>query len=192
MFYLTESIEVCNFADDTTFFVYDKDLNSLIKRLKHDTLLAIELFQNNNVKLNQDKCHLLVSVYKHENVRAQIGDETILESNKQKLLGLQIDRNLDFDKYVSSLSKKAGKKLSVLAKLSNFMSIKQRTVSKKSFLKSRFGYCPLIWIFHGRGVNNEINHLHERSLRIVYKDNNGSFKELLEKDNSFIVHFKNI
>ena len=102
MFYLTESIEVCNFADDTTYFVYDKDLNSLIKKLKHDTSLAIEWFQNNNMKLNRDKCHPLISVYKHENVWAQIGDETILESNKQELLGLQIDRNLNFNKYVSS------------------------------------------------------------------------------------------
>ena len=102
MFYLTESIEVCNFRDDTTFFVYDKDLNSLTKKLKHDTSLAIEWFQNNNMKLNQDKCHLLISVYKHENVWAQIGDETILESNKQELLGLKIDRNLNFNKYVSS------------------------------------------------------------------------------------------
>ena len=90
------------------FFVYGKDLNSLIKRLKHDTLLAIEWFQNNNVKLNQDKCHLLVSVYKHENVWAQIEDVTILESNKQKLLVLQIYRNLNFNKYVSLLCKKAG------------------------------------------------------------------------------------
>ena len=43
------------------------------------------------MKLNQDKRHLLISGHKHENVRAQIGDEIIWESNKQKLLGLQID-----------------------------------------------------------------------------------------------------
>ena len=55
------------------------------------------------MKLNQDKCHLLVSGYKHENVWAQIGDEKIWESNKQKLLGLQIDRNLHFNEYMSFL-----------------------------------------------------------------------------------------
>ena len=33
LFYLTESTEVCNFADDTTFFAFDENLNSLIKRL---------------------------------------------------------------------------------------------------------------------------------------------------------------
>ena len=47
-FYFTGSTEVCtevcNFADDTTFFVCDKELNSLIKRLGHRSLLAIECF----------------------------------------------------------------------------------------------------------------------------------------------------
>ena len=62
----------------------------------------------------------------------------------------------------------------------------------KSFIESQFGYCPLIWMFHGRGLNNKINHLHEGSLCVVYKDNNSSFKELLKKDNSFTVHHRNI
>ena len=47
-------------------------------------------------------------------------------------------------------------------------------------------------MFHGRELNNKINHLHERSLRIVYEDNNSSFKELLKKGNSFTVHRTNI
>ena len=61
LFCLTESTEVCNVADDTIYFACDKDLNSLIETLEHNSLLAIEWFQNNNTKLNQDKCHLLVS-----------------------------------------------------------------------------------------------------------------------------------
>ena len=82
LLYLTKSTEFCNFADDTTFSVCDKDLDGLIKRLEHDILLAIKWFQNNNMELNQDKCHLLVSGYKLENVWAQIGDEIIWKSNK--------------------------------------------------------------------------------------------------------------
>ena len=53
-------------------------------------------------------------------------------------------------------------------------------------------HSPLTWMFQGRGRNNKINHLHECSLCIVYKDNNSSFKELLKKDNSFTVHHRNI
>ena len=105
---------------------------------------------------------------------------------------MQIDRNLIFNEYVSSLCKKAGKKLSVLPRLTNFMSIKQRRVLMKFFIESQFGCYCLIWLFNGRGVNNKINHLHKRSVRIVHKDNNSSFKELLKNDNSFTVHQRNI
>ena len=56
LFYLTKPNEVFNFAEDATFFVSD----FLIKKLEHGNLLATEWFQNNNMTLNQDKCHLLV------------------------------------------------------------------------------------------------------------------------------------
>ena len=60
-FFLSELTDLSNFADDTTFYSCDMDLNSLIKRQEHDSFLAIEWFENNNMKLNQDKCHLRVN-----------------------------------------------------------------------------------------------------------------------------------
>ena len=42
IFYLTEMTHVCNFANDTTFYVCGKDLDSLINRLEHDTALTVE------------------------------------------------------------------------------------------------------------------------------------------------------
>ena len=152
------------------------DLNSLIKRLEHDSFLAIEWFENNNMKLNQDKCHLLVSGYKNENVSARIGNEKIWESNKEKLLGLDIDRNLNFNEHVSSLCRTADHKLSVLARLSNFISFKQSRILLKTFIESQFGHCPLKWMF----------------LHIVYKDNYSSYVDLLAKNKSFTIHQKNI
>ena len=47
--------------------------HSLINRLEHDSYLATEWFENNSIKLNQDKCHLLVSGIKYEIVWAKIG-----------------------------------------------------------------------------------------------------------------------
>ena len=87
LFFLVDYTEVCNFADDTTFFGSGKDPGSLINRLEHDSFLAIEWFQNNCMKLNQDKCYLPVGGYKHESILANIGDAKIWESNKEKLLG---------------------------------------------------------------------------------------------------------
>ena len=107
LFYLTEMTQVCNFADDTTFYVCDKDLNTLINRLEYDTAPAVEWFENNFIKLNQDKCHLLVSGHKHETLWAKVGKTKIWESNKQKLLGVLIDANLNFDEYFFDLCKKS-------------------------------------------------------------------------------------
>ena len=168
---LVDYREVCNFADDTTFFACDKDLGSLINRLEHNgSFFVIKCFQSNYMKLNEDKCHLLVGGYKHESIWAKIGDARIWESNKQKLLGLHIDRTLSFDEHVSNLCKKAGRKLSVLARLSSYMALTQRRVLMKSIIEAQFGYCPLVWMFHGRVLSRKTNHFHERSLRIVYKD----------------------
>ena len=100
LFYLVEFTEVCNFADDTTFFACDKDLKTLISRLEHDSHLAIEWFGRNYMKVNQEKRHLLVSGYKHENIWAQIARVKIWESSKQKLLGFVIDRDYRFIKNI--------------------------------------------------------------------------------------------
>ena len=82
---------------------------------------------------------------------------------------------------MSSLRRIPGKKLSVLERSLNFMVIRQRHFLMKSFNESKFRYCPFLWIFYGRGVNNKINHLHKHSLHTVYKDDNSSFEDLLLK-----------
>ena len=42
LFYISECTEMCNFADDMTFYACDKDLSSLINRLEPDSLFGIE------------------------------------------------------------------------------------------------------------------------------------------------------
>ena len=185
LFYLTEMTDVCIFADDTTFFACDSDLKHLMERLKHNAKLVIKWFENNYMKLNEDKCHLLVAGHRYESLWAKIGETRIWENKNEKLLGLTIDRNLNFDDYVNTLCKKAGRKLSALSRISNYISFEKKRILLKAFVESQFGYCPLTWMFHSRKANAKINHIHERAFRIVYKDNNSSFEELLRKTNLF-------
>ena len=62
----------------------------------------------------------------------------------------------------------------------------------KTFIQSQFNYCSLTWMFHSRILNNKINKLHERALRLVYKNENLTFQDLLELDKSVTVHQKNL
>ena len=77
LFYIAESTNVSNFAEDTTIYACDRDVNSLVNRLEHDSYLAIEWFENNSMKLNQDKCNFLVSRFKYKDVWAKIGKTKI-------------------------------------------------------------------------------------------------------------------
>ena len=62
----------------------------------------------------------------------------------------------------------------------------------RTFIESQFNYCPLLWMCHSRKLNHKINKLHERALRVVYKNRDLTFQQLLEKDNSFTIHERNL
>ena len=124
------------------------------------------------MKLNEEKCELLVCAYRFEQLWIKVGDNKTWEKSLIKLLGVTIDIELKFDKYVAEICTKANRKLNVLLRL--------------------FKYCPLIWMFCSRNSNKKINRLHERALRLMYDDYSSSFETLLERYSSFTIHHQNI
>ena len=137
---------VCNYADDTTFNACDSDFDSLIERLEHYSMLATEWFETNYMKLNDDKCHLLLSGYKHEVMRANIGQSQIWEGKEQKPLGVIIDRDMKFDKHILIQCKKAGRKFCALGSVCKFLNLQYRRFYMKGFEEPQFAYCPLVWM----------------------------------------------
>ena len=73
------------------------------------------------------------------------------------------------------------------------MDLAKRKSLIKASITFQFNYCSLTWMFHSRQLNNGINQIHERTLRLVYKDNNKlNFHELLALDNSVTIHQLNL
>ena len=63
----------------------------------------------------------------------------------------------------------------------------------KAFIESQFGCCPLVWFFHGnRTLNDTMNIIQERALRLVYNDHHSTYDQLLEKDCSYSIHHRNL
>ena len=142
------------------------------------------------MKVNTGKSHLSLS----DNSRAiaTIDNSYIESEDEQVLLGITIDSNLSFENHINSICKKASQKLNVLARIAPYMNIQKPTTIMKSFVTSQFSYCPLIWMFRSRRLNNKINSIHERVLRITYQDNTSTFQELLNKDDSASIHHRNL
>lgn len=142
------------------------------------------------MKANADKCHLLLST--NGIFKIVIDGSEFENSSVEKLLGVNIDSKLSFHSHVSMLCDKANPKLHALARISPYMTLEKKKMIMKAFISSQFGYSPLVWMTHSRSLNNSINRIHERSLRIVYDDQISTFDELLDKDNSVSIHHRNI
>ena len=160
--------------------------------LENDTLSAIMWFEANYMKLNQEKCHFLLAGNTPEHLWVNVGEKQIWESSHEKLLGLVIDKKLNFNSHLIMVCKKVSAKVTALARLVNIIPLEKKRLLMKAFIESQFSYCPLIWMFCSIKVNRKINHIHERALRLVYNDYISSFDELLRRDNSVRIHHRNI
>ena len=60
-------------------------------------------------------------------------------------------------------------------------------------MTSQFSNCPLICMFHSRGMEHRINKFHKRALPLIYSsDSKLAFKELLDKNKTMSIHRKNL
>ena len=134
-------------------------------------------FNDNCMKANPGKYHLLLSGNDYSKII--VGNETISRSKCGKLIEIKIDNHLNFKDHFESLCKKASQKINALSRLTSSRLI------MNPFVICLFSYCPVVWMFQSRKLNVRINRLHERALRVVYKDFDLSFKDLLRRDISF-------
>ena len=192
LFLETTYTHPCNFADDNSLNAFDMKLEDLIHSLEYDSLSVMIWCENNFLKLNPDKCHFLVAANTNEHLWLKVGDAMVWETSKQKLLGLTIDKKLNFIEHVQNICKKASQKVYALSRVARWLPFYKKRILLKAFIESQFSFCPLLWMFCTRKLNRKINHIHERALRLVYDDQDSSFEELLMKDNTICIHHRNI
>ena len=153
LFFTLFSVNACNFADDATPFLCDLNLEAALTQLEECSELVIAWLQNNYMKLNTDKCHLLMAGHRFEHTWVRVGSYKKWEDHSVKLLGVSIDNELKFDKHVLNVIRKANSKLSARSRLTKFITLQKKRMLYKAFVEYQFKYCPLTWMFHGRKTN---------------------------------------
>ena len=74
---------------------------------------------------------------------------------------------------------KAARQLNALARISRYLSISSRSLLCNSFVRSNSNYCAMVWHFCGKTNNNKIEKIQERTLRMIYRDYESSYEDLL-------------
>ena len=114
------------------------------------------------MKVNPDKCHILTN--RNDKVSICVDSYNIKGSKYEKLFGIKIDGKLNFNTHVDEICMKAGQQLNLLSKVTTYMDLSKGLILLNAFFISKFSYCPLVWMFHSCGENNEINRVHENML----------------------------
>ena len=84
-------------------------MDDLISSLEKSSKDLLQWFDDNLMKSNSDKCHLLVSLC--EKIKIVLGDFEKENSTCEKHLRAHFDNRLTFDYHISGLCKKPVKKL---------------------------------------------------------------------------------
>ena len=133
---------MCNFADDTTLNACSKSIEEPFNNLEDDIHSAIIWLENHFMKFNEDEGHLLILGDLKEHIFAKVGDELIWEGAEEKLVGITIDKNINFNPHLSILCKKVRQRVVALGRVAKLLSFHKRRLLSKSFIESKFSHCP--------------------------------------------------
>ena len=109
-FWFANRTKICSYVDDTTVFACHSDLETVIRQLEDDCSVIVKWFSDNFLKLNDEKCHLMVFGDKNTKTTVEIGNSEIKKSDCDKLLGITFDKKFNFRKHIEDLCRKQMKR----------------------------------------------------------------------------------
>ena len=190
IFYFIKLCSVYNYADDDTLSYSHKCLSKTKSVLVSESTKAISWFGDNKMQANPDKFQaIMLGVDGHENCTSLfIGGSEIKCEDSVKLVGVTFDFMLNFETHVSDICRKAARQINVLLRIGKYLSLETKILIYKSFIKSNFNYCPLVWHFCYKRSSDKLEKLQFRALRLVFNDFSSSYETLLEKVNMPSLH----
>ena len=116
-----------------------------------------------------------------KNMKICIQNSTLSCEETVKLLGIEIDYQLNFDIHISSICRKASQQLNILERLGRYLDRLRKLTIFHTFILSNFNFCPLAWHFCTDKNSKKLEKVQVRALRFVYDDYTSSYINLLEK-----------
>ena len=142
LLFILNKIVNANYADDNTPYTRSNDVKGVITSLEKASKELFKWFDDNLMKSNPDKCHLLVGT--NDNVAFRIVNVQIENTKKEKILDIQFYNKLSVDYHLSEICKKASRKLYVLGRVTPYINLSKGQILMNAFFNSQFSYWLLI------------------------------------------------
>ena len=169
------------YADDHQIYHAGADQAAVTFQLKDSANVATMWYDSNLLAGYLKKYQVLNLGFIQNDSNICVNDVEIETKDNIILLGVVLDSKLNFSEHITSICKKASQGIGVLIRLRNLIPMKSKLILFKSAILPFLTYCHLVWHFCKASHTRKLERLQERGLRAVFKDNNSSYEQLLEK-----------
>ena len=106
------------------------------------------------------------------------------------MLGIKIDKDLNFDTHIAKLSYKTTAQLNAVSRLNRHLGKSEKTAVVNSFIYANLYYCSLVWHFCSCTSTKKIEKIQKRWLRILLDDYESYYDALFEKNGKSMMEIK--
>ena len=138
------------FADDSSFECSGESRDYVESKVNNELKKVLQWFTDNKLTIHPDKSKYMVHS-RDKLITVLLDDKRImrcgygLQEESVKLLGLQIDENLDWKVHVKSVEKKIGKGNYLLWRHGKKLNLETKKIVYESFVRSHLLYCLSVW-----------------------------------------------
>jgi hypothetical protein len=165
------------FADDTNLSVAGESIEEVELAMNNDLLCVNAWLLANKLSLNASKTefiligssHRLKNLTKQPNIK--IDQDKIKQVHHSRLLGVEIDEKLSWNKHVENVAKKATSGIGAIRRIRDFVDRETLISIYNALVRPHFDYCSEVWDTLGIGLSTRLQKLQNRAARIIMSMN---------------------
>ena len=167
LFYFLKGVCINAYADDKKIYASDKDPVKLEIRLQCQLLEANHWFGMNDMFTHPDKYRAMILGNTNYTFSFKENETNIPVKDSIDLLGVNIDKNLQFNSHVENICTKVNNQINVISRFRKIVPTDVKCKLYKAFIVPYFRYCSAVWHFCGAPNRHKLENLNKRALRIV-------------------------
>lgn len=165
------------YADDTAFYIGNKDINIVRECLQEDTEYVHDWLNSNKLSLNVSKTTSMIicndqkrRTLDSDNLDITVRDETIEHSKCTPYLGIELDDRILFDKQLQRQIGKINRSIGALKRVSKYIPIETRKTLFNTIVLPHYDYCSTVWGSYCDSKLIRLQRTQNRAMRIILNE----------------------
>ena len=148
LFYENLISQLSMYADDYQLYSSNQAIEDSPKVLETDGKITGEWYKANYLEGNHSKYQvILMTKHKSDIAEVDIDNHKLGQMNQMKLLGVTLDKELNFSNHVSTICKNTSERIGVLMRLRKLIPTTAKLYTYKAAIMPYFNYCSIVWHF---------------------------------------------